>query len=87
MVGNLLGLLECLGGLLKVTAAGSRERDPRAGGEGQLCGEGQHAHGEDGGDLIEGRNEDADLADAGRQEQGPCWLSVGFAVAKDLRTE
>lgn len=48
---------------------------------------GQHAHGEDGGDFIEGRNEDADLADAGGQEQGPCWLSVGFAVAKHLRTE
>lgn len=48
---------------------------------------GQHAHREDGGDLIEGCNEDADLADAGSQEQGPCWLSVGFAVAKDLRTE
>lgn len=47
---------------------------------------GQHAHGEDGGHLVEGRDEDADLADAGGQEQGPGRLSVGFAVAEDLRT-
>lgn len=48
---------------------------------------GQHAHREDGGNFVEGCNEDANLTDAGRQEQGPCWLSVGFAVAKDLGTE
>lgn len=47
----------------------------------------QHAHREDGGDLVEGRDEDPDLADAGGQEQGPRWLSVGFAVAEDLRTQ
>ena len=48
---------------------------------------GQHAHREDGGDLVEGRNEDANLTDTGSQEQGPRWLSVGFAMAKDLWTE
>lgn len=48
---------------------------------------GQHAHGQDGGNLVEGRDEDADLTDAGSQEQGPCWLSICFAVAKDLGTE
>ena len=37
---------------------------------------GQHAH-----------SEDANLADAGGEEQGPRWLSVGFAVAKNLRTQ
>lgn len=47
----------------------------------------QHAHGEDGGDLVEGGNEDANLADAGGEEQGPRGLAVGFPVAKDLRTE
>lgn len=48
---------------------------------------GQHAHREDGGDLVQGRDEDANLADAGGEEQGPRWLSVGFAVAKNLRTQ
>lgn len=48
---------------------------------------GQHAHREDGGDLVQGRNEDANLADAGGEKQGPRWLSVGFAVAENLRTE
>lgn len=47
----------------------------------------QHAHREDGGDLVEGSNEDANLTDAGGQEQGPRGLAVGFPVAKDLRTE
>ena len=48
---------------------------------------GQHAHREDGGDLVQGCNEDANLADAGGEEQGPRWFSVGFAVAENLRTE
>lgn len=48
---------------------------------------GQHAHREDGGDLVQGCNEDANLADAGGEKQGPRWLSVGFAVAENLRTE
>ena len=48
---------------------------------------GQDAHREDGGDLVQGRDEDANLADAGGEEQGPRWLSVGFAVAKNLRTQ
>lgn len=47
----------------------------------------QHAHREDGGDLVEGSNEDANLTDAGGQEQGPRGLAVGFTMAKDLRTE
>ena len=48
---------------------------------------GQHAHREDGGDLVQGCDEDANLADAGGEEQGPRWLSVGFAMAKNLRTQ
>ena len=48
---------------------------------------GQDAHREDGGDLVQGRDEDANLADAGSEEQGPRWLSIGFAVTKNLRTQ
>lgn len=45
---------------------------------------GQHSHGEDRGHLVQGRNEDANLTDTGRQQQGPRRLSIGFAMAKDL---
>lgn len=41
-------------------------------------------HGEDGSHLVQGGDQDADLADAGCEQQGPRWLPVGFAVAKDL---
>lgn len=45
---------------------------------------GQHSHGEDRGHLVQGCNEDANLTDTGRQQQGPRRLSIGFAMAKDL---
>lgn len=53
---------------------------------GRIPGE-RHAHGQDGGHLVQGGNEDADLTDAGRQQQCPRRLSVGFAMAKDLGTK
>lgn len=78
-----VGLLKCgarcLGSQLEAPSRETPRAMHRAGG--------QHAHREDGGDLVEGRDEDANLADAGGEEQGPCWLSVGFAMAKNLRTE
>lgn len=46
-----------------------------------------YAHGKDGGDLIQGGDEDPDLTDAGSQKQRPGRLSIGFAMAKDLGTE
>lgn len=67
------------GSQLEYPGRETRRADGRAGG--------QHAHREDGGDLVQGRDEDANLADAGGEEQGPRWLSVGFAMAKNLRTQ
>lgn len=41
-------------------------------------------HGEDGSHLVQGSDQDPDLTDAGREQQGPRRLPVGFAVAEDL---
>lgn len=41
-------------------------------------------HGEDGSHLVQGGDQDPDLADAGCEQQGPRRLPVGFAVAEDL---
>jgi len=71
-----------------VKMAGSGGKDPRkrpVGPTGEL--QTWYAHGKDRGDLIQGGDEDADLTDAGSQQQRPGWLSVGFAMAKDLGTE
>lgn len=46
-----------------------------------------YAHGKDRGDLIQGGDEDADLTDAGSEQQRPGWLSISFAMAKDLGAE
>lgn len=46
----------------------------------------ESSHGEDWGHGVQRGDEDAALADAGRQQEGPGGLSVGFAVAEDLRS-
>ena len=44
-------------------------------------------HGEDGCDWIQGGDEDANLTDAGCEQEGPGGLSVFFAVAKHLQQQ
>ena len=41
-------------------------------------------HGEDGSHLVQRGDQDPNLADAGREQQGPRRLPVGFAMAEDL---
>lgn len=41
-------------------------------------------HGEDGSHLVQGGDQDPNLADAGCEQQGPCRLPIGFAMAEDL---
>lgn len=47
----------------------------------------EFSHGQDGSHGVQRGDEDAALADAGRQQQGPGGLSVGLPVAEDLHGE
>lgn len=41
-------------------------------------------HGQDRSHLVQGSDQDPDLTDAGGEQQSPCGLPVGFAMAEDL---
>lgn len=43
-----------------------------------------YLHGEDGCDCIQGGNDDANLADASCEQQGPCGLSIIFTMSEHL---
>lgn len=43
------------------------------------------SHGQNGSHHVEGGDEDAQLGDERRQEEGPGWLAVRFPVAKHLQ--
>lgn len=44
-----------------------------------------YLHGEDGGDCIQGGDDDANLTDAGCEQEGPGGLPVGLAMPKHLQ--
>lgn len=45
----------------------------------------EFSHGEDGSDCVQRSDENAALADASRQQEGPRGLAVGLPMAKDLQ--